>query len=204
ALATPGVLAVSIYAGVDATTGATQSNTGQIYLVLQPFDERGAPNLHTPAIIAALKKRLAGITGADIRIIQPPPVRGIGSTGGWKMIVEDQGGHGPQALEAVANDLAQAANQSPDVAGAFVSFNTKTPRIFADIDRTKAEILGVKDSDVFDTLQTYLGSTFVNDFNLFGHTFQVLAQADAPFRNDESGVLALQTRSASGAMVPLG
>ncbi len=203
-LGVPGVLAASNYAGVDATTGATQSNSGQIYLVLLPFDARNAPNLKTPAIIAELKKRLSVITGADIRIIQPPPVRGIGSTGGWKMIIEDQGGHGPRALEAVANDLADAANQSPDIAGAFVTFNTRTPRLFADIDRTKAETLGVKDSDVFDTLQTYLGSTFVNDFNLFGHTFQVLAQADAPFRNDESRILELQTRSNTGAMVPLG
>ncbi|HEY3888102.1 MAG TPA: multidrug efflux RND transporter permease subunit, partial [Caulobacteraceae bacterium] len=204
ALATPGVLAVSNYAGVDATTGTTASNAGQIYLVLRPFDERNRPELKTPAVIAALQKRLSVITGADIRIIQPPPVRGIGSTGGFKMIVEDQGGHGARALEAVTNDLAQAANQTPDVVGAFVTFNTKTPRIFADIDRAKAETLGVPDSAVFATLQTYLGSTFINDFNLFGHTFQVLAQADAPFRNDESRILELQTRSTSGAMVPLG
>src|SRR5206468_1999249 len=96
------------------------------------------------------------------------------------------------------------ANHSGDVTNAFVSFNTRTPRLFADIDRTKAEILGVPASNVFDTLQTYLGSTFINDFNLFGHTFQVLAQADAPFRNDESALTELQTRSTSGAMVPLG
>ena len=204
ALGTPGVLGVSVYAGVDATTGTSASNAGQVYLVMQPFDERTSPNLKTPAVIAELKKRLSVITGADIRIIQPPPVRGIGSTGGFKMIVEDQGGHGPEALAAVTNDLAQAANQTPDIVGAFATFNTKTPRIYADIDRTKAEVLGVKDTDVFDTLQTYLGSTFVNDFNLFGHTFQVLAQADAPYRNDESRLLELQTRSASGAMVPLG
>ena len=104
----------------------------------------------------------------------------------------------------MTNDLAQAANQTPDVVGAFVTFNTKTPRIHADIDRAKAETLGVPDSAVFATLQTYLGSTFINDFNLFGHTFQVLAQADAPFRADESRILELQTRSTSGAMVPLG
>ena len=204
AMDTPGVLAVSVYAGVDATTGATASNAGQVYLVLRPFDQRNRPNLKTPAVIAALKKRLSVITGADIRIIQPPPVRGIGSTGGFKMIIEDQGGHGARALEAVTNDLAQAANQTPDVVGAFVTFNTKTPRIHADIDRAKAETLGVPDSAVFATLQTYLGSTFINDFNLFGHTFQVLAQADAPFRADESRILELQTRSTSGAMVPLG
>ena len=91
-------------------------------------------------------------------------MRGIGSTGGWKMIVEDQGGHGPQALEQVSNDLAKAANQTPAITGAFVSFNTRTPRLYADIDRTKAEMLGVPDANIFSTLHTYLGSTFVNDF----------------------------------------
>ena len=148
ALNTPGVLAVSVYAGVDATTGATASNAGQVYLVLQPFDERNRPDLKTSAVIAALKSRLSVINGADIRIIQPPPVRGIGSTGGFKMIIEDQGGHGPRALEAVTNDLADAANQTPDIVGAFTTFNTKTPRLYADIDRAKAETLGVKDADV--------------------------------------------------------
>ena len=100
--------------------------------------------------------------------------------------------------------MADAANKSGVISGAFVTFNTKTPRIFADIDRGKAEILGVPDSSVFSTLQTYLGSTFINDFNLFGHTFQVVAQADAPFRRDESRITELQTRSANGTMVPLG
>ncbi|MFI4973330.1 MAG: efflux RND transporter permease subunit [Caulobacterales bacterium] len=204
ALNTPGVLAASVYAGVDATTGSSASNAGQVYLVLQPFDKRTSPNLSTKAVMASLSKNLGAITGADIRVIQPPPVRGIGSTGGFKMIIEDQGGHGPQALEQVTNDLAQAANKSPEIAGAFATFNTRTPRIHADIDREKAEILGVKDSAVFTTLQTYLGSTFINDFNLLGHTFQVLAQADAPFRNDETRLAELQTRSTSGAMVPLG
>ena len=204
AMDTPGVEAVSVYAGVDATTNTTASNSGQVYLVLKPFEQRTSANTRTSAVIAELYKRLGVITGADIRIIQPPPVRGIGSTGGFKMIVEDQGGHGPQALEAVTKDLAQAANQTPDVTGAFATFNTKTPRLYADFDRTKAETLGVPASAVFNTLQTYLGSTFINDFNLFGHTFQVLAQADNPYRNDETRLLELQTRSTSGAMVPLG
>jgi multidrug efflux pump subunit AcrB len=170
--------AASTYAGVDATTGTTASNGGQIYLILKSFEERARLHMSPQDVMADLKKKLAPITGAEIRVIQPPSVRGIGSTGGWKMIVEDQGGHGPQALEAVANELAKAASQNKAISGAFVTFNTRTPRLFADIDRTKAEMLGVPDSAVFSTLQTYLGSTFINDFNLFGHTFQVLAQAD--------------------------
>ena len=131
-------------------------------------------------------------------------MRGIGSLGGFKLIVEDQGGHGAKALEAATNDLVAAASHDPAIASAFPSFNTRTPRLFADIDRAKAETLHVPDSAVFSTLQTYLGSTFINDFNLFGHTFQVFAQADAPFRNSESALGQLQTRSTTGAMVPLG
>jgi hydrophobe/amphiphile efflux-1 (HAE1) family protein len=203
-LASPTMAAASIYAGVDGTTNTTASNAGQAFLMLQPFDVRLAKGMSTAKVMADLRKRLDPVTAADVRIIQPPAVRGIGSTGGFKMIVEDQGGHGPQALEAVTNDLVQAANQDPSVNGAFTTFNTKTPRVFADIDRAKAEMLGVKDSAVFSTLQTYLGSTFINDFNLFGHTFQVLAQADAPFRQDPVQLAELRTRSASGAMVPLG
>jgi hydrophobe/amphiphile efflux-1 (HAE1) family protein len=203
-LASPTTAAASIYAGVDATTNTTNSSTGQAYLMTQPFDVRIAKGMTTPKVLADLRKRLEPVTGGDIRIIQPPPVRGIGSTGGFKMIVEDQGGHTPQELEAATNDLVQAANQDPALAGVFTPYNTKTPRIYADIDRAKAEMLGVKDSEVFSTLQTYLGSTFINDFNLFGHTFQVLAQGDQQFRQDPSQIAELRTRSASGAMVPLG
>jgi HAE1 family hydrophobic/amphiphilic exporter-1 len=204
-LAAPGVKAASVYAGVDPTTNTTSTSGGQAYLIFKDFAERlKKKGEDTPSIIADLKRRVADVTDADIKIIPPPPVRGIGTLGGFKMIVEDQGGHGSKALEAVTNHLAQVASHDPAIGSAFPSFNTKTPRIYADIDRTKAEMLGVSDSSVFDTLQTYLGSTFVNDFNLYGHTFQVLAQADAPFRSDPSQIGELQTRSATGAMVPLG
>jgi len=203
-MASPAVEAASVYAGVDATSNTTSSNTGQIYLILKSFEERNKLGKSASQIVTDLKARLAPITAADIQIIQPPPVRGIGTTGGFKMILEDQGGHGEKALEDTARQLAKAATQSPVIGSAFVTFSTKTPRIFADIDRVKAQILGVPDSAVFSTLQTYLGSTFVNDFNLFGHTFQVLAQADAPFRDDESRLSELKTRSTTGAMVPLG
>ena len=203
-LAAPSVTAASIYAGVDATSGTTSSSGAQIYLILRGFAERQRLGLSAKGIMADLQKRLAPIQGADIKIIQPPPVRGIGTTGGFKLVVEDQGGHGSKALETVTRALADTASHSPDIGSAFVTFNTKTPRLFADVDRTKTEMLGVPDASVFATLQTYLGSTFINDFNLFGHTFQVLAQADAPFRADESRLGELKTRSTSGAMVPLG
>jgi HAE1 family hydrophobic/amphiphilic exporter-1 len=203
-MAAPEVSAVSVYAGVDAPTGTTASNSGQMYVILKSFQERARLGMSAKQILADLKARVASLTAADVLIIQPPPVRNIGTTGGFKLILEDQGGHGPKALEETARNLAKAASASPAISGVYVGFNTKTPRLFADIDRVKAQILGVPDTAVFSTLQTYLGSTFVNDFNLFGHTFQVLAQADAPFREDESRLAELKTRSASGAMVPLG
>jgi HAE1 family hydrophobic/amphiphilic exporter-1 len=204
ALATPGVLAGSVYAGVDATSGATQSNAGQIYLVLDPFDERIGRGLTSTRIAAELRRRMNQVTGADVKIIDPPPVRGIGNAGGLKMIVQDRTQHTYRELEQAAQALADEANRSGAVANAFVSFNTRTPRIYADIDRTKAEVLGVPDTNVFDTLQTYLGSTFINTFNYLNHTYQVYAQADWPFRQDPASIGQLKTRSASGAMVPLG
>jgi hydrophobe/amphiphile efflux-1 (HAE1) family protein len=203
ALATPGVLAGSTYVGVDATSGTTAPSSGQIYLILKPFPWRLQHHLGADAVADLLRKNMAKITGAEVKIIPPPPVRGIGNAGGFKMIIEDRAGAGPRALEAAAHKVADAAMASGQVTNAFVSFNTKTPRLFADIDRTKAEVLGVQDSQVFDTLQTYLGSVFVNDFNYLNHTYQVFAQADWQFRRDESSIGQLQTRSVSGAMVPL-
>jgi hydrophobe/amphiphile efflux-1 (HAE1) family protein len=203
-MAAPEVEAASVYAGVDATAGTTSSNNGQIYLILKSFSERARLGMSFKQIIADLKARVAPVTAADVLIIQPPAVRGIGTTGGFKLVLEDQGGHGPKALEETARKLAKAAAADPAIGSTYVTFSTKTPRLYADIDRVKAQMLGVPDTAVFSTLQTYLGSTFVNDFNLFGHTFQVLAQADAPFREDESRLAQLKTRSTSGAMVPLG
>jgi hydrophobe/amphiphile efflux-1 (HAE1) family protein len=204
ALQAPGVLAGSAYAGVDATSNATQSNTGQIYLVLDPFETRLPRGLTAEVIAADLRKRMLAIPGADVKIIDPPPVRGIGTAGGFKMIIQDRTQHTYQQLEQAANDVAEEANKSGVIQNAFVSFNTRTPRIYADIDRTKAEMLGVPDTNVFDTLQTYLGSTFINTFNYLNHTYQVYAQADWPFRNDPSAIGELKTRSNAGTMVPLG
>ena len=200
----PGILAGSVYAGVDPTTNTTASNGVQIYLIFQPFAWRSAHHVTYKALLDRLRKRAATFNDVDVKVIESPPVRGIGTTGGFKMIVEDQSGGTLQQLEAVANAVAEAAGKDKVIDRAFVTFNTKTPRIFADIDRLKAEMLGVTDTSVFDTLQVYLGSEFINDFNLFNRTFQVYAQADAPFRQNEAQIQTLQTRSTSGAMVPLG
>jgi len=131
-------------------------------------------------------------------------VRGIGTAGGFKMMVEDRRGRGPEALQTATGELVAAANQTPGLSRVFSLFNTSTPKIFADIDRVKAEMLGVTPEQVFEALEVYIGSTYVNDFNFLGRTFRVTAQADAPFRNELRDVERLKTRSDQGAMVPLG
>jgi HAE1 family hydrophobic/amphiphilic exporter-1 len=204
-LQSPGMIGASTYAGVDAPTQTTNSATGQSYVIESSFEDRIKKHVTLQGLISDLNKRLAVIPGANIRILPPPPVRGIGTQGGVKMIVEDRTGSADYGkLEQVAQSVVAEAAKDPSVTGAFETFNTKTPRIYADIDRVKAEYLGVSDTAVFDTLQTYLGSTFINDFNYLNHTYEVFAQADAPFRQDESQIQQLQTRSANGAMMPLG
>ncbi len=204
-LQSPGMLGASTYAGVDAPTQTTNSATGQSYVIESSFEDREKHHVTLQSLIGDLQKRLAVIPSANIRVLPPPPVRGIGTQGGVKMIVEDRTGDADyNRLEQVAQSVVAEAAKAPSVTGAFETFNTKTPRIYADIDRVKAEYLGVSDTAVFNTLQTYLGSTFINDFNYLNHTYEVFAQADAPFRQDESAIQQLQTRSANGAMMPLG
>ncbi|WP_339561343.1 efflux RND transporter permease subunit, partial [Pseudomonas sp. EA_65y_Pfl1_P113] len=136
-------------------------------------------------------------------VIPPPPVAGIGTGGGWKMLIEDRSNLGYKALEGAAFAMMMKANQTPGITSAFTTFNTRTPRLFADIDRERAEQMGVPVSNVFSTLGTYLGSAYINDFNYLGRTYRVTAQADAPYRDQISDVGHLRTRSAAGNMVPL-
>jgi HAE1 family hydrophobic/amphiphilic exporter-1 len=155
-------------------------------------------------MIAELRRRLSVIQEAFIIVIPPPPVRGIGTAGGFKMMVQDKRGRGLGALEAATQDLVGAANQVPGFTGVFSLFNTRTPKIYVDIDRVKAEMLGVTPDRVFEALQVYLGSLYVNDFNLLGRTYRVTAQADAPFREDIRGIKNIKTRNERGQMVPIG
>jgi len=202
-LTTPGVWATSTYAGIDGNGFNLQSSSTQMWPIFDPWDERLPKGQTAAKVIGDLKQRLSAITGADIRISQPSPVIGLGSAGGFRMMIEDRGGNGYAALEAVARDIADAASKDPAVTNTYVGFNSRSPRLNARVDRDKAEMLGVPASNVFATMQTYLAGTYVNNINLIGHTFQVIAMADAPFRQDTSWVGTLKTRSESGAMVPL-
>jgi HAE1 family hydrophobic/amphiphilic exporter-1 len=199
-----GIIGNSAYAGVDASTQTTNSASGQSYLIEDSFKNRAKEHVTFKSVMAGLQKSLSALPEGTVRILPPPPVRGIGTQGGAKMIVEDRSGEADYGqLEAVTQSLVAAMNKNADISGAYTTFNTATPRVYADIDRVKSEYLGVPDTAVFDTLQTFFGSSYINDFNYLNHTYTVYAEADAPFRQDESEILQAQTRSANGAMMPL-
>jgi len=199
ALKNPGARATVAFAGFDGATFTTAPNAAAMFVPLKESGEREA----APKITAELQRALGSITAGLIIVIPPPPVRGIGTGGGYKMIVEDRNAPDWRALEDVSTRLIAAANAEPGLQRVFTTFSTHTPRLYADIDRERAEQLGVPVQNVFSTLGTYLGSTYINDFNFLGRTWRVTAQADAPHRAEVGDIGLLKTRSASGAMVPL-
>jgi hydrophobe/amphiphile efflux-1 (HAE1) family protein len=205
ALDTPGVGHAFSLVGFSAATFTNAPNAGAIFVILDPFERRaGNPNLSAPAIQRALFAKYAAIKEAFMVVVAPPPVAGIGNAGGFRLIVEDRGGRGSQALQATVSAIAARANQTPGLLQVFSQFETATPQLYLDIDRTKAQMLGINMPDIFNSLQVYLGQSYVNDFNLFGRTFRVQAEADSPFRLRPKDVLSLRVRSSGGETVPLG
>jgi hydrophobe/amphiphile efflux-1 (HAE1) family protein len=203
-LSRPGVANAVTFAGFDGATFTNAPNSGVIFVTLKPFEERVKAKLTTNGILNDLRGQMQALREAFVLVIPPPSVPGIGTGGGFKMYVQDRAGRGPQALEQAINGLIGPANQTPGLTQVFTLFNTSTPQVYADIDRTKAEMLGVPITRFFDTLSTYMGSTFVNDFNILGRTYRVTAQADNPFRLSVRDVENLRTRSTTDDMVPLG
>ncbi len=203
-LKTPGVEHVAPFAGLDATTFTVASNSGTIFSGLPSLYNHSVPGVTATSVLADLRRRLSVIKDAYVLTIPPPPVQGLGNSGGFKMMLEDQAGLGSRALVDAANALVGAANHDPDFAGVFTLFNTGSPSVYADIDREKAEKVGLTLTDVFSTLQVYLGSQYVNDFNYLGRTYQVIVQADGRFRRDRQDITGLKARNASGTMVPIG
>ncbi len=203
-LGTPGVEHAVPFSGFDGATFTNASNAGAIFSPLKPFDERHAKGQDVSVVLNSLRQRLASIQDAFIITIPPPPVSGIGTAGGFKMMLQDRGGLGSGALEAAAAELTAAANQTPGLVGVFSPFSTRTPSVYADVDREKAQRLGVTPDKVFEAMQVYLGSAYINDFNYLGRTYEVLAQADSRFRSSVEDIARLKTRNATGAMVPIG
>jgi len=202
-LSTPGIAHAVPIVGLDGATFTTAPNAAVVFTPLDDFAERAKKGQSAQALIGALNKQFAAIQEAFVISVAPPPVRGIGTTGGFKMEVQDVHGGEPAELEGVAMSIMAQANQTPGLAGVFTTFSTKTPKVYADIDRVRAEMLGVNTNDVFQTLEVYLGSQYVNDFNFLGRTYRVTAQADGNFRQDLHAIGQLKTRNAKGEMVPL-
>jgi hydrophobe/amphiphile efflux-1 (HAE1) family protein len=203
-LKTPGVEPTSANVGFDVTTGTVAPNSATIFIGLPSLHGKHIPGVNAATMLAELRKRLAVVKDAFVLVINPPPVQGLGSAGGFKLMVEDRNNAGPQALANATNTLVAAANKDPAFGGVFTLFNAGSPSLYADIDREKAEKLQLTPTDVFSTLQLYLGSQYVNDFNYLGRTFQVLVEGDEAFRQTPEQIARLKVRNTSGEMVPVG
>jgi multidrug efflux pump len=204
ALKEPGVESAVAFPGLSINGFINSSSAGIVFVTLNPFEQRKSAELSGFAISQLLQKKFAGVKDAFIAIFPPPPVQGLGTIGGFKLQVEDRTDLGYEALDAAMKAVVTKARQAPELAGIFSSYKINVPQLYADLDRTKAVQLGVDVQNVFDAMQIYLGSLYVNDFNKFGRTYQVIAQADKEFRSKPDDILRLQTRNFEGRMVPLG
>jgi HAE1 family hydrophobic/amphiphilic exporter-1 len=203
-MTTTGIEHVAPFAGLDATTFTVASNAGTIFSGLPSLYSHHIDGVTATTVLNDLRKRLSVIQDAYVLTIPPPPVQGLGTAGGFKLMLQDRAGLGSDALARAAQTLVAAANKEPSFAGVFTLFGTRAPSIYTDIDREKAEKVGLTPTDVFSTLQVYLGSQYVNDFNYLGRTYQVIAQADGSFRRDPQDIARLKARNTSGEMVPIG
>jgi multidrug efflux pump len=205
ALEHPGVLSSVAFPGLSINGFVNQPNAGIAFVVLKPSEERTSRDLQAGAIVQALNGQFFGqIQEAIVAIFPPPPVQGLGQVGGFKLYVEDRGGRGFEDLYEQVQASMMKAQQAPSLAGLFSSFQVSVPQIDAEVDRERVKSYGVELTDVFETLQVYLGSLYVNDFNRFGRTYQVNAQAESSFRLQPEQIRRLETRNAKGDMVPLG
>jgi len=199
----PNIESTLAFPGLSINGFTNSSNSGIVFAMLKPFEERKRADQSGNVVAMQLNQAFAGIQDAFIVMFPPPPVQGIGTTGGFKLQLEDRASLGYDAMDAAVKAFMAKASQTPELAGMFTSWQVNVPQLWADIDRTKARQLGVPVQDIFDTMQIYLGSLYVNDFNKFGRTYSVRVQADAPYRARPEDIGALKVRAASGEMVPL-
>ena len=200
----PGVQDAVQFPGLSINGFINSPSSGIAFMALKPFEARKAANLSGPAIAARLQAQFNNIKGAYVAVFPPPPVSGLGTIGGFKLQVEDRGDLGYEALDETMKKVIGQADKTPELKGVFTSYQINTPQLFADVNRTKVEQLEVNLQDVFDAMQIYLGSYYINDFNRFGRTYQVIAQADKEFRSKEADLLQLKVKNKNGGMVPLG
>ncbi|WP_422925892.1 efflux RND transporter permease subunit [Singulisphaera sp. PoT] len=205
ALDLPGVAHTQSMAGQSLLLSAFGSNFGSMFVILDPFAKRLEPEKYGEAIANTLRKKFgAQIYDAQVTVFGPPPVRGVGRAGGYRIMVEDRGDQGANLLQGQTENLVEKGNQQPTLMGNFAVFRANVPQLYVDVDRTACMTKQVRLQDLFSTLQVYLGSLYVNDFNLFGRTWQVVVQAESKYRNKLEDVHRLKVRNALGDMVPLG
>ena len=204
ALKQPGVENAVAFPGLSINGFTNSTNSGIVFVTLKPFEERRDPSLSAGAIAGALNQKFAAIQDAYIAIFPPPPVQGLGTIGGFRLQVEDRSDQGYQELYKQTQNLIAASQKEPALAGLFSSYQVSVPQIDAEVDREKAKAEGVDLADVYQTMQAYLGSLYVNDFNRFGRTYQVNLSAEPGFRREPQDITQLKTRNAAGQMVPLG
>jgi multidrug efflux pump len=203
ALKSPGVESAVAFPGLSINGFTNSANAGIVFVTLKAFEERKAADLSGFAIAGQLNQKFGAIKEAYIAMFPPPPVQGIGTIGGFKLQIEDRAGRGYEALDDATKAFLAKARAAPELAGLFTGYQVNVPQLYADIDRVKARQLRVAVTDVFETMQIYLGSLYVNDFNKFGRTYSVRVQADAKYRARADDVGQLKVRSASGEMIPL-
>ena len=204
ALKQPGVEHAVAFPGLSINGFTNSTNAGIVFVTLKPFEERRDASLSAGAIAAALNQKYAAIQDAYIAVFPPPPVMGLGTIGGFRIQIEDRGDLGFDELYKQSQGLMAASQKVPALAGLFSSFQVNVPQVDAEVDREKAKAEGVNLADVYQAMQAYLGSLYVNDFNRFGRTYQVNVSADPAFRHSAQDILQLKTRNAQGQMVPLG
>ncbi|BBN81277.1 resistance-nodulation-cell division (RND) multidrug efflux transporter MexF [Pseudoalteromonas sp. A25] len=204
ALQVPGVANTVSFPGLSVNGFTNSPNSAIVFTPLEGFAERDDPSLSAMAIAAELNKRFTAIDEAFVAVFPPPPIQGLGTTGGFKLQIEDRGNKGFEALFSALQSVTNEARKDPALTGLFSSFRIQVPQMDIDIDREQALLQGIPLSEVFNALQVYMGSLYVNDFNLFGRTYQVTAQAQAQSRLDPQQILALKVRNVRGDMVPLG
>ncbi|MEQ8781682.1 MAG: multidrug efflux RND transporter permease subunit [Roseibium album] len=200
---TPGVENVVIVNGFSILNGATSSNAALVIATMSNWEDRQEPNLKINAILANFWAEFSTIPGANIIAFNPPPIPGLGTTGGVQMMLQQTGGGTPQELASAVGSMVYSANQSAEIARAYSTFRANVPQVFVDLDREKTKTLGVNVADVFTTLQAYLGSYYINDFNIFGRVYKVMIQAEGQYRDKIEDIGRLYVRSTDGTMVPL-
>ncbi|MDR5172819.1 efflux RND transporter permease subunit [Methylobacillus flagellatus] len=203
ALQQPGVENAVAFPGLSINGFTNSSSAGIVFTPLKPFNERKGKELSAAAIAQSLNEKFGQIQDAYIAVFPPPPVMGLGTIGGFKLQIEDRGALGYAELDKAVNAFVAEASKAPELGPMFTNYQINVPQLNVDLDRAKAKQLGVPVTEVFDTMQIYLGSLYINDFNRFGRVFQVRAQADAPYRAKAEDILQLKTRNMAGDMVPL-